>query len=120
MNIAAPPIRGPMARLYDTFTAGALDGVLICNAETLALTGHTPASARARIVARKALRLAEHAADQADDTTLAQLLRAVIAAQDAEIELGHHDDGDAAKLGRDAARGLRDAAQVAIDDWGLE
>jgi hypothetical protein len=119
MNIAAPPIRGPMARLYDTFTAGALDGVLICNAETLALTGHTPASARARIVARKALRLAEHAADQASDATLSRLLRAVIAAQDAEIELGHHDAA-AVQAAQQAAQALLRSAQDAVDDWGLE
>jgi hypothetical protein len=120
MNIATPTLRDPIARIYDTFHDAALSGVLICNAETLALTGQTPAKARALLVARKALRLAEHAADQADNTTLAQALRALIAAQDAVHEIVHHRDGDTAKLGRDAAKDLRDAAQAVIDDWGLE
>jgi hypothetical protein len=43
----------------------------------------------------------------------------VIAAQDAEIELGHHDAA-AVQAAQQAAQALLRSAQDAVDDWGLE
>jgi hypothetical protein len=110
MNIAAPSTRDPMARIYDDFTDYALSSIF----------RNQPRERRAMAASRKALRLAEYAADQAGDVTLAQLLRAIIAAQDAAIEVSHYGDKQAEVLAQQAAKGLFDAAQVAVDDWGLE